>query len=52
MGAIWSKNPLLYTNGRYDINFDDLALKASDPNNTMMIICHPHNPVGRVLDPR
>ena len=27
---------------------EDLEQKAKDPNNTMMILCSPHNPVGRV----
>ena len=28
--------------------FKDLEIKAKDPNNTMLILCSPHNPVGRV----
>ncbi len=42
------KNGLLFENGRYHINFDDLEEKAADPRNKMLIICNPHNPVGRV----
>ncbi len=42
------KNGLLFENGRYRINFDDLEEKAADPRNKMLIICNPHNPVGRV----
>ncbi|KAA8827058.1 MalY/PatB family protein [Bifidobacterium myosotis] len=34
--------------GRYAIDFDDLESKASDPRTTAMILCNPHNPVGRV----
>ncbi|MBT1163534.1 MalY/PatB family protein [Bifidobacterium felsineum] len=34
--------------GRYEIDFDDLEAKASDPRCTAMILCNPHNPVGRV----
>jgi cystathionine beta-lyase len=41
-------NPLLYENGNYRMDFDDLAAKASDPQTKMLILCSPHNPVGRV----
>lgn len=34
--------------GRYVIDFDDLETKASDPRCTAMLVCNPHNPVGRV----
>ncbi|MDE7443409.1 MAG: aminotransferase class I/II-fold pyridoxal phosphate-dependent enzyme, partial [Muribaculaceae bacterium] len=32
----------------YDIDFDDLEAKASQPDNRMLILCNPHNPTGRV----
>lgn len=41
-------NALINTGGYYSMDFDDLKEKAADPNNTMMILCSPHNPVGRV----
>jgi putative C-S lyase len=41
-------NALLIRNGRYEIDFDDLEAKASDPNNKLLLLCSPHNPVGRV----
>ncbi|NLR89828.1 MalY/PatB family protein [Flammeovirga agarivorans] len=41
-------NPLLYQEGQYLINFEDLEEKASDPNNKVLIFTNPHNPVGRV----
>jgi cystathionine beta-lyase len=34
--------------GRYVIDYDDLAAKASDPRARMLLLCNPHNPVGRV----
>nr|WP_217624822.1 MalY/PatB family protein [Bifidobacterium miconisargentati] len=34
--------------GRYGIDFDDLEAKAADPRCTALILCNPHNPVGRV----
>ncbi len=39
---------LLYENGRYRMDFADLAAKAADPAAKMMIISSPHNPIGRV----
>ncbi len=42
------KNPLKLINGQYQIDFDDLETKASDPNSRILILCNPHNPVGRV----
>ena len=42
------ENPLIYADGRYCMDFDDLAAKARDPQTKMLILCSPHNPVGRV----
>ncbi len=42
------KNPLKLIDGHYQIDFEDLERKASDPNNKILILCSPHNPVGRV----
>lgn len=41
------ENPLIYEDGRYVIDFDDLERKL-DPAVKMLILCSPHNPVGRV----
>jgi len=41
-------NRLILHNGKYEIDFADLEKKASDKNNTAMLLCTPHNPVGRV----
>lgn len=41
-------NELIYENGRYNINFVDLEQKAADPKVKLMLLCNPHNPVGRV----
>ncbi|MDE6272990.1 MAG: pyridoxal phosphate-dependent aminotransferase [Muribaculaceae bacterium] len=32
----------------YEIDFEGLEALASDPLNTLMILCNPHNPTGRV----
>lgn len=41
-------NPLVENDGYYEMNFADLEMKASEKRTTMMILCSPHNPVGRV----
>ncbi|NLE24403.1 MAG: pyridoxal phosphate-dependent aminotransferase [Clostridiaceae bacterium] len=40
-------NPLRNNNGYYDIDFADLEKKLAD-NVRLMILCSPHNPIGRV----
>ena len=42
------KNPLKVVDGKYQMDFEDLEAKAADPHTKLMIICNPHNPVGRV----
>lgn len=42
------KNPLIFEEGQYRIDFDDLEAKTAVPNNKILILCNPHNPVGRV----
>lgn len=41
-------NSLVYKNGRYEIDFEDLEKKASKESNKLLILCSPHNPAGRV----
>ena len=31
----------------YEIDFDDLEHKLSDPRNSLLLLCNPHNPAGR-----
>ncbi len=40
-------NQLLYENGVYRMDFDDLERQAASPGTKMMFLCSPHNPVGR-----
>lgn len=47
-GCCLADNKLIYENGRYSIDFDNLEQLASRPDVTAMILCNPHNPVGRV----
>ncbi|WP_125766324.1 MalY/PatB family protein [Lapidilactobacillus wuchangensis] len=39
---------LVYQNGQYQIDFKDLAAQLAKPLTTLMILCNPHNPVGKV----
>ena len=41
-------NPLIYEDGRYTMDFDGLERLMADPRNTLLVICNPANPVGRV----
>lgn len=39
---------LVYDGDGYSIDFDDLEEKLSRPQTSLMILCNPHNPVGRI----
>ena len=41
-------NRLINNGGRYEMNFEELERQAVDSSVKMMILCSPHNPVGRV----
>lgn len=41
-------NELKEDKGHYTIDFEDLQEKAKDPKNKLMILCSPHNPIGRI----
>lgn len=41
-------NDLVYEHGSYTIDFEDLERKLADPQTTLMILCNPHNPIGRI----
>ncbi len=40
--------PLIYEDGEYRRDFDALEEALSDPQVTLMILCNPHNPTGKV----
>jgi len=42
------KNPLRVVGDRYEMDYEDLEAKAADPGTNILILCNPHNPVGRV----
>lgn len=43
-----SCSDLINDNGYYKIDFEDLEKRSADPKTTLMILCNPHNPTGRV----
>ena len=44
------ESPLVYSKGKYSIDWKDLEKKLSDPQTSMMILCNPHNPIGKIWD--
>jgi cystathionine beta-lyase len=46
-GYIIVKNPLQYKDGSYKMDLEDLKKKIT-PRTRILILCNPHNPVGRV----
>lgn len=46
-GRALVNNELLEQDGYYTMDFDDLERKASCPENKMLLLCSPHNPVCR-----
>ena len=47
-GRVVLESPLVRTADGYRIDFADLEEKLARPLTTMMILCNPHNPVGRI----
>lgn len=39
---------LRYENNTFSIDYEDLERRAADPKTTLMLLCNPHNPSGRV----
>jgi len=42
------ESPLVIQDGAYTIDWDDLESKLALPQTRMMILCNPHNPVGKL----
>ena len=42
--------PLAFSGGRYFIDFNDLDRKLSLPTTSLLILCNPHNPIGKIWD--
>ncbi|MCI9053347.1 MAG: pyridoxal phosphate-dependent aminotransferase [Lachnospiraceae bacterium] len=44
------ESPLSYDGEVYHIDFKELEAKLAEPQTTMMILCNPHNPIGKIWD--
>ena len=42
------ENELIYKDGVYSMDLDDLEKKMSDPQTNLMILCNPQNPAGKI----
>lgn len=47
-GRVAARSPLRLEDGRYEMDMEGLEELAADARTRMMILCSPHNPVGRV----
>ncbi len=47
-GRLVFQSPLSYDGQEYSIDFERLEQDLSDPQTSMMILCNPHNPVGKL----
>lgn len=42
------ENPLIYNGQSYEVDFEDLEQKLRDPKVSLMLLCNPQNPSGRI----
>ena len=42
------ENPLIYRNGEYRMDFEDLEKKLAVPGVSLLILCNPQNPTGQI----
>lgn len=47
LGRVVTDNPLLYRDGRYEMDFEGLE-RLFDARTKILVLCNPHNPVGIV----
>ena len=47
-GRVVLSSDLVYENGEYRIDFADLEEKMADKQTSLMILCNPHNPIGKI----
>ena len=47
-GRVVLSSDLVYDGEKYSIDFEDLEQKMADKQTSLMILCNPHNPVGKV----
>lgn len=41
---------MIYEDGQYRIDFEDLEKKCANPQSRLLILCNPHNPAGIIWD--
>lgn len=44
------QSPLSYNDKEYNIDFQTLEDALADPQTSLMILCNPHNPIGKIWD--
>lgn len=44
------ENHLLYDDREYHIDWETLERQLADPQTSLMILCNPHNPIGKIWD--
>ena len=44
------ENHLLYDGREYHIDWETLERQLADPQTSLMILCNPHNPIGKIWD--
>lgn len=44
------ESPLSYDGEQYQIDFEVLEEHLANPQTTLMILCNPHNPIGKIWD--
>ncbi|NLD98759.1 MAG: pyridoxal phosphate-dependent aminotransferase [Fibrobacter sp.] len=44
------ENELIFNGTRWVVDFDSLERLARDPNNKLLLLCNPHNPVSRAFE--
>lgn len=49
-GRVILENPLVYDGREYAIDWMGLEKRLADPQTTLMLLCNPHNPVGKIWD--
>ena len=47
---IVEENKLIFSDGKYQIDFIDLEEKLKDEKVKILILCNPHNPVGKIFN--
>ena len=44
------ESPLRYEKQQFTMDLEDLEEKLADPQTSLMLLCNPHNPVGKIWD--